>query len=324
MMGHHQCHVKLARILEARRVAILGRVIDFDWRGRKAAFDWLAELGAPGSELTRATLTRGFELDGRRVALLGPQGIWRPTGFRLPLSIATIPSGPYSDRWEPASNRLRYSFRGTDPNHRDNVGLRHASLQKTPLIYFFRTDPGHYLATFPVYVVGEDPADLAFWVQVDEMWSLASPATASASPDAPLRRAYATRLVRQRLFQAEFRRRVVGAYRDRCALCQLRHRELLDAAHITADSDPGGEPLVSNGMALCKLHHAAFDQFFFTVDSNYTVVVRPSILQEADGPMLIVGLQQIDGQRIFLPSEPGDRPDRERLEQRFQAFLAAS
>jgi len=299
-------------------------MVDFEWRARIAAFDWLADLGAPASELTRETLTRGFDLDGRRVALLGPQGIWKPAGFQLPLSIATIPSGPYSDRWDAASNRLRYSYRGTNPNHRDNVGLRLASTHKTPLIYFFRTEPGHYLATFPVYVVGEDRGDLAFWVQVDELWSLTAPADAAVTPDAPLRRAYATRVVRQRLFQAEFRRRVVGAYRSRCALCQLRHRELLDAAHITADSDPSGEPLVSNGMALCKLHHAAFDQFFFTVDPSYTVVVRPSILRETDGPMLVIGLQRIQGQKIFLPSDPGQQPNRERLEQRLAAFRAAT
>ena len=43
----------------------------------------------------------------------------------------------------------------------------------------------------------------------------------------------------------------------RCALCRLRHQELLDAAHITPDSEAEGEPLVSNGVVLCKLHHAA-------------------------------------------------------------------
>jgi putative restriction endonuclease len=271
-------------------------------------------------------LSRGFQLDGVSIPLVGPSGIWRPAGFEIPLSIATIPSGPYADRFDEATNRLRYAYRGTDPNHRDNVGLRRAREQNTPLIYFYRTDPGSYLATFPVYVVGDDPRQLMFWIQVDEAWAVAQPefALPADEPETPLRREYATRTVRQRLFQAEFRRRVVEAYRERCALCRLRHRELLDAAHITADTSPTGDPVISNGMALCKLHHAAFDQFFFTVTPDYEVEVRRSILAERDGPMLIIGLQQIHGTRIEVPSQPSQRPDRDRLAQRYEGFRRAS
>jgi putative restriction endonuclease len=298
--------------------------IDREWRVRYAAFEWLADLGAPKVEITRARLARGFDLDGIRIPLLGPQGIWSPAGFRVPLSISTIPSGPYSDHVDTASNQLRYSYRGTDPAHRDNVGLRRAMADGTPLIYFFRTDPGHYLANWPVYVVGDDQGSLAFSVKFDETWVLGGATSREIEQsDIPLRREYATRLVRQRLFQAEFRRRVVDAYRQRCALCSLRHRELLDAAHITADSD-AGEPIVSNGMSLCKLHHAAFDGFFFAITPDYRVVVRPSILAEADGPMLVVGLQQIDGSLINLPISEDQRPDRDRLAARYEAFVRAS
>ncbi len=195
---------------------------------------------------------------------------------------------------------------------------------RTPLAYFYRTDPGRYLATFPVYVVGDDPRALTFLVNVDESWVLADRAAPEVElAEEPLRREYATRTVRQRLFQAEFRRRVIDAYRTRCALCSLKHRALLDAAHITADSD-AGEPIVSNGMALCKLHHAAFDQFFFAVTPDYQVVVRPSILAESDGPMLIVGLQQIHGSTIVLPGREDQRPDRDRLALRFDRFRQAS
>ena len=296
--------------------------VDREWRARLAAFQWLADLGAPRSELTRASLTRGFDLDGVRVPLLGPQGIFSPAGFKIPLSIATVPSGPYADAVDQAGNQLRYAYRGVDRNHRDNVGLRRAMATKTPLVYFFRTDPGYYLSQFQVYVVGDDPAALMFNVKVDEPWVITAPERVSL-PDTPLRQAYATRQVRQRLFQAEFRRRVVEAYRRRCALCRLRHRELLDAAHITADSD-AGEPVVSNGLSLCKLHHAAFDQFFFGITPDYRVVVRPSILAESDGPMLVVGLQQIHGSSIVLPSRDDQRPDRDRLARRFELFERAS
>jgi putative restriction endonuclease len=121
-----------------------------------------------------------------------------------------------------------------------------------------------------------------------------------------------------------FRERVIRAYQDRCALCRLRHHELLDAAHIIPDREPEGDPVVSTGIALCKLHHAAFDSFFFAVRPDYVIEVKRSILEETDGPMLVVGLQQIQGQQIQLPRNESQRPDRDRLDYRYGLFLQSS
>ena len=99
------------------------------------------------------------------------------------------------------------------------------------------------------------------------------------------------RQFRQRLHQRSFRERVLRAYREQCALCRLRHQELLDAAHIVPDTEPGGDPIVPNGLSLCKLHHAAFDRHFVGVRGHYVVEVRPDLLEEHDGPMLVHGLQ---------------------------------
>ena len=52
---------------------------------------------------------------------------------------------------------------------------------------------------------------------------------------------------------------MLRAYRHQCAFCALQHVELLDAARSTPDSALHGEPVVSNGMSLCRLHSAAFD-----------------------------------------------------------------
>ena len=110
------------------------------------------------------------------------------------------------------------------------------------------------------------------------------------APEAEIRRRYVTRLVRQRLHQQAFRKRVLDAYREHCAICRLRHQELLEAAHIVADRDPEGEPKVSNGLALCKLHHAAFDCDIIGVRPDYVVEIREDVLEEIDGPMLQHGL----------------------------------
>jgi putative restriction endonuclease len=101
-------------------------------------------------------------------------------------------------------------------------------------------------------------------------------------------------LVRQRIHQQAFRERVVAAYRSQCAMCRLRHASLLDAAHIVPDSEEG-EPAVSNGLALCKLHHAAFDNFLVSVTPDYSIQVRASVLEEEDGPILEHGLKGIQG-----------------------------
>lgn len=134
--------------------------------------------------------------------------------------------------------------------------------------------------------------------------------------DAEPRRTCVTDTFRRRLHQAAFRERVIRAYAERCALCRLRHQELPDAAHITPDSDAEGEPVVSNGVALWKLHHAAFDRFFFAIRPDYVIEVRPSPLLESDGPTL--------GVRIHLPWRPIDLPDRARLERRYEQFRQAA
>lgn len=289
-------------------------------------FDWLArERETQGETISRSALV-GFTVDGRRIPLVGPTGIWKPAACELPLSIATTTSGPYSDVFDDAAGTLHYSYRGEDPAHRDNVGLRRAMRERVPLVYFHAVEPGSYVAAWPVFVVGDDPAALMFTMQVDDVATalLGTRVGLQVADDRETaRRAYVTRTVEQRLHQVAFRQRVIRAYQERCALCSLRHAELLDAAHITPDIDPEGLPVVQNGIALCKLHHAAFDRFFFAVTPDYRVVVRPSILAESDGPMLLVGLQQIHDKSILLPRRPSDRPDPARLQRRYEEFLRA-
>ncbi len=299
---------------------------DADWSIRQAAFAWLTDQRETVGEALPRTALENFSVDGRRIPLMGPQGIWKPAVCELPISITTIVSGPYEDEYDSGRGLLRYAYRGTDPQHRDNRGLRRAMVERVPLVYFHAVEPGRYVAAYPVFVVDDDEHSLFFAMQVDDLRSAIETAsgTLSVAEDPEPRRAYVTATFRRRLHQVAFRERVMRAYKERCALCRLRHHELLDAAHITPDSELEGEPVVSNGLALCKLHHAAFDRFFFTVRPDYAIEVRPSILAESDGPMLIVGLQQIHGTRIHLPRRAKDLPDPQRLANRYELFRQAS
>jgi len=295
---------------------------------RQRAFEFLDELVAlHGDVLPRDVLLRGFDFQGSRVPLVGPKGIFKPAVLlEIPLSITTAPpkagkERPYDDYW--GSDGLRYRYRGTDPNHPDNSGLREAMRRKAPLVYFHGIVPGQYFASYPALVVGDDIERLTFSVEIDHARYVSFEAVAVEESGAEARRAYVTAVTRRRLHQEAFRERVLAAYRRCCALCRLRHGELLDAAHIIPDSDPRGLPVVSNGIALCKLHHAAFDQQFLGIRPDCVVHVRRDILDEIDGPMLLHGLQGVHGQKILVPRVAADRPNPEFLADRYERFLQA-
>ena len=136
----------------------------------------------------------------------------------------------------------------------------------------------------------------------------------------PIEKRYYESPIKGRYHQREFREIVLTAYSEQCALCRLKHRELLDAAHIIADSEEHGDAVVTNGLSLCKIHHAAFDKNIIGISPDYQIKVREDILLETDGPMLKHGIQELDSQKIILPYHKRDWPDRERLEERFNAF----
>ena len=300
---------------------------EHDLRVRLAAFQWLtAQRGLYPNTLPRGILEQGFDFHGLGVPLLGPQGIFKPALLTDgPLSITTIP-GRYGDV-EAERGLLRYAYRGEDPQHRDNRGLRRAMRLHLPLVYFYRVVPGEYVAQWPVYVVDDRPAELFFGVDLRDVDAAAVeglPLRAIAEGAGDIQRGYVLSTFRRRVHQQAFRARVLEAYRTRCALCRLRHQELLDAAHIIADADPEGAPVVPNGLALCKLHHAAFDRHFLAVRPDYLIEVRQSVLEEEDGPMLLHGLKEMHHQPILLPRSASLRPDRDRLEERYAVFLAAN
>ena len=121
-----------------------------------------------------------------------------------------------------------------------------------------------------------------------------------------------------------FRQRVLRAYQTTCAVCRLKHVELLDAAHIISDSKPNGDPIIPNGIALCKIHHAAYDRNLLGIRPNYQVEINADLLLEIDGPMLKHGLQEMNGQKLLVPPSVQSRPDPERLQVRYEEFKNAS
>ena len=296
--------------------------MDIDLQVRLAAFNWLSEqVNLHGDVLSRKLLEQGFEFQGQRISLISPQGIYKPKNFPLPIAFHTVPEGPYNDGVGP-DNLLAYKYRGNNPNHSDNVGLRKVMELKRPLAYFHGLLPGRYLAIWPVYIVADDPTTLTFKAALEDVASIDmnSNITRKFAEGTDARRSYLTATIKVRVHQHSFRERVIEAYRSQCAFCRLKHRELLDAAHIIPDNAPEGEPIITNGIALCKLHHAAYDSFILGVTPDYTIHVRKDVLEEEDGPVLQHGLKGLHNTKLILPSLKSHYPNRDALEWRYSRF----
>jgi putative restriction endonuclease len=296
-----------------------------DQRLRAAAFAFLDALAEAGTALVTQHDLAAFSFEGSPVRLMATQpGIWKPAQLESALSFRTVfspdPSKrPYDDEEGP-DGFLRYKWRGTDQLHPDNRALRAAMVGELPLIWFQGVASALYLPIYPVWLAGEPEAH-QFVVSLDTEALQLRKDLAVGDPD--LLRAYAERVVRTRLHQPLFRQRVLVAYQNQCAICRLRHIRLLDAAHIQGDAE-GGQPVVTNGIAMCKIHHAAYDVDIFGISPDYKVGVRSDVLEEIDGPTLRYTLQEIDGTPIQLPSRRAARPNPELLEIRWNRFKEAS
>lgn len=297
---------------------------DRDAALRATVFARLEHLVASSPHGTvRSAEVNELEFEGRRFQVIGQQGIRRVAGLEAALGFTTAfrPPGrerPYEDGIGP-DGLLRYKYRGTDPEHPDNRALRRAMELGRPLVYFFGVAPGVYQPIFPVHLVAENREAHEFSVAVDEAQRLV-PAVAELTPP---QREWVLQLTKRRLHQRAFRTQVLLAYDSTCAMCRLRHPELLDAAHIIEDGKERGDPVVPNGLSLCKIHHAAYDQYIVGVRPDLVVEVREDVLHEVDGPMLRHGLQALEGQRLLVPRSRSLRPDPDRLDERYAEFRRA-
>ncbi len=73
-----------------------------------------------------------------------------------------------------------------------------------------------------------------------------------------------------------FRQAILESYGYRCAVCGMKiyspntRQWEVEAAHIVPRSSNGKDDIL-NGIALCHLHHWAFDVGWFTLEDNFTI-----------------------------------------------------
>ena len=292
---------------------------------RSSCFAALDVLQAKwGQDLPWQALAKGFSFRGRRVPFLNrAYGIYRAADVQRGPAALSVSSSftqrRYQDEETPDGVLYRYQD-GPIDNH-FNRWLRSAYLLDVPLVYFIGTRRNGYRPEYPVFVERDYPEERRVLLRFGRMRGPYDEREPVHIED-EIERRYVVRQVRQRVHQLQFRGVVLPAYDDRCAICRLREIRLLDAAHIIGDLEERGEAVVSNGLALCSIHHRAFDQFLVGVSPDYRVRVSERLLEDEDGPMLEL-LKGFHDQPIMLPARPAWRPDRERLAARFERFRAA-
>lgn len=129
-----------------------------------------------------------------------------------------------------------------------------------------------------------------------------------SDPQEPRRHVFVQ--TRKTLRALDFRDRVLTAYSHRCAICGMQ-LNLLDGAHILPVSEPDSTDETSNGVALCTLHHRAYDRALVTFDSDYRIhlnEVRVNELVESGQDGKLPEFRNALRRALHLPPDRRDRP----------------
>lgn len=104
----------------------------------------------------------------------------------------------------------------------------------------------------------------------------------------------------------EFGKAVKQLYEDKCAVCGLKIYDLkgnpeAQWAHIRPVRKPhNGPDDIRNGLALCRLHHWAFDRGLFTLSNDFKIIVKSNLPKEGN----YESLTKFAGKTIFTLQEP--------------------
>ena len=116
--------------------------------------------------------------------------------------------------------------------------------------------------------------------------------------------------LRKRSRDVSFRSRVLTAYSNTCSMCGVQLK-LVDAAHILPVSVDGSTDETFNGIALCAIHHRAYDRALVTFDEEFRTHFN-------EDQILVLASEMVDGgiidfrvavkPLITLPPSRMDRP----------------
>lgn len=292
-----------------------------------AAMQWFEAQQMSGHELlTHKELMEGFSWHGHRFRLTHQsQGIWKPQPFAAALTFKTAAptpgkEAPYADRIDD-SGLLRYKF--SETKKWANDAMKVAAQRRYPLAWLvgIKSTPStlFYYARFPAYIVDIDNRNTEFIIAINET----TPSSSDHKDSGKIEKKYVSRWTKERIHQHDFREHVLSAYQISCAVCDLPHAQLLEASHIIADSKEAGVPEVSNGLALCRLHHTAYDRHLLGIDADRRIHVATRA-KSIETARLQTGLLRFEGHSLtHVPVSKQMHPDGDRLAEHFDDFLRA-
>lgn len=264
-----------------------------------------------GEAVPAAELSRGFTLDGRSHHLVAwGRGVFKPKELTDgPLTLVSSLASSYDDE-HLDNDEMHYDYAPRGSNDWANAGLKNLAQLGRPVVLLkqVKEKPApEYMLFAPVAILGFD--DLARRFRLSLALSASDAAGVPSPTPTVFSKAYAETTAMARLHQAHFRRETLGAYGDRCCVCELRERPLLDAAHIVPDRLPDGVASVRNGLAMCPTHHRAYDQNVLLVDDKYRIEVRRDRLDHPQSQPSATMLLDYHGKLIWLPKNKAFQPE---------------
>jgi putative restriction endonuclease len=121
--------------------------------------------------------------------------------------------------------------------------------------------------------------------------------------------------INRKVRDARFRRNVLAAYGNRCAISGMQ-LDLVDAAHIIPVEHERGTDELKNGICLNVLHHRAFDNGLIAIKRDYSVILNERRIAELhtigwDGGAAEFKASLRD--QILLPARRAHYPDPDNL-----------
>ena len=110
---------------------------------------------------------------------------------------------------------------------------------------------------------------------------------------------------------ANFRKKVLSAYDNRCAVTRAQLK-LVDAAHILPVPSEESSDHVTNGIALSPTIHRAFDNGLIYVDERYMMRLNEEKVGELKAVNLDAGLDKLISfldTKVHLPADRAQRPN---------------
>jgi len=126
----------------------------------------------------------------------------------------------------------------------------------------------------------------------------------------PPERAEILTTIRKKVRAQDFRKRVLSAYENRCAMCGVQLR-LIEAAHILPVAAPESTDETRNGIALCSLHHTAYDRNLVSFAEDYRIEVSHAESVELRNAGFAEGIETFQAAlqpKIILPASASNYP----------------